>query len=125
MTKFRFDRVRVVCTGRGAEVHAGCMCGMAYELLAEKKEGDRLRAKAYRARKHEQKQVPRHVTPDNDEWTDAEFWKRLGHQGESESDLPPDAAPDEKAAHWARERSCRSTRTAGRRTSTADLASAH
>jgi hypothetical protein len=62
MTKIRFDKTRLVCTGCGAEVHAACTCGMAYEILAEKREGDRQRAKAYRVRKHEQKQQPRHVT---------------------------------------------------------------
>ena len=81
MTKIRFDKTCLVCTGCGAEVHAACTCGMAYEVLAEKREGDRQRAKAYRARKHEQKQQPRHVTPDNDDWTDAEIIEETSPEG--------------------------------------------
>jgi hypothetical protein len=43
MTKIRFDKTRLVCTGCGAEAHAACVCGMAYEVLAEKREADRQR----------------------------------------------------------------------------------
>jgi hypothetical protein len=82
MTKIRFDKTRLVYTGCGAEVRAACVCGMAYEVLAEKREGDRQRAKTFRARKHEQKQQPRHVTPDDSfKWTDAEIIEETKPEG--------------------------------------------
>jgi hypothetical protein len=57
---------RLRCTGCGEEVDAGCDCGAAYapvvERLAVKSEQDRQRARAYRERKAQEKQRPRHVT---------------------------------------------------------------
>ena len=101
MTKFRFDKVRVTCTGCGAEIRAACTCGMAYEILAEKREGDRQRA--YRARKHERKQQPRHVTSDNDDWTDAEIIEETSPEDVKTRPIEPRWTEEEYAASIVRD----------------------
>jgi hypothetical protein len=68
-----------ICSACGAE--RGCNCNApAVEKLAQKQEQDRQRAKAYRERKAEEDQRPRHVTGSGSPGFDAacERAKRLG-----------------------------------------------
>ena len=52
---------KFICSACGSARDCNCNAP-ALERLAEKKEQDRQRAKAYRERKDEEKQQPRHVT---------------------------------------------------------------
>jgi hypothetical protein len=60
------EEAKFICSACGAD--RGCNCNApAVEKLATKLEQDRQRAKAYRERKNEGKQEPRHVTEHTDD----------------------------------------------------------
>jgi hypothetical protein len=58
-------QAKYICSACGADRTCNCNAP-AVDKLAQKQEQDRQRAKAYRERKAEENQSPRHVTPENE-----------------------------------------------------------